>query len=230
MRIVRNSTVVLLLLVMAGSQAMAINGRRTKYRSSHRVRRVHWNPLLKGSHESMLRQNEEIDRLNLPRIMDDEQLDELIARKDLVPIEESVSLRVASNLETNRRYCRPWTRNFIEDLGQAYYEQFRQPIQINSAVRTVEQQHQLRKRNRNAAPETGEITSSHLGGLTVDINKRGLSRKQRKFISEYIYQIQQAGLVEAAEERRQPVFHVMVYDGYTAWREANRVVEQSGTK
>ncbi len=177
----------------------------------------------------MLRQNEEIDRLNLPRIMDDDQLNELIARQDLVEINEGTALRVASNLEANHRYCRPWTRDFLQDLSQSYYEQFHQPIQVNSAVRTVEQQHQLRRHNRNAAPETGEITSSHLGGLTVDLNKRGLTRKQRQWISQYVYQLQQAGVVEAAEERRQPVFHIMVYDGYTAWREANRMAEQSGT-
>jgi len=230
MRSIRNTTVLVLLVAFAASHSFALSARRTKYRSSHRMRKIRWNPLLRGSAESMQRQNQEIDRLNLPRIMDDDQLDELIARKDLVPIEESPSLRIAPNLEANRRYCRPWTRQFIEDLGQAFYEEFRQPIQINSAVRTVEQQHKLRKRNRNAAPEIGDITSSHLGGLTVDINKRGLSRKQRKFIENHIYDLQQAGLVEAAEERRQPVFHVMVYDGYTSWREANRMAEQSGTK
>lgn len=210
--------------------AFSMGTRRSKSRTARKGRVIRWNPLLRGSHESMLRQNQEINRLDLPRIMDDDQLDELIARKDLVPIEEGPALKVAPNLDTNKRYCRPWTRNFLEDLSQAYYEQFHQPIQVNSAVRTVEQQHKLRKRNRNAAAETGEITSSHLGGLTVDINKRGLTRKQRKWISEYVYQIQQAGMVEAAEERRQPVFHIMVYDGYTAWREANRMADQSGTK
>jgi hypothetical protein len=226
---IRHITVAVLLIGLA-SPAFAMSARRTKYRSSHKVRAVRWNPLLRGSHESMLRQNEEIDRLALPRIMDDDQLNELIARKDLVPIEESTALKVASNIEANKRYCRPWTENFLTDISLAYYEKFHQPIQVNSAVRTVEQQHKLRKHNRNAAAETGEITSSHLGGLTVDLNKRGLTRKQRQFISEYIYQIKQAGLVEAAEERRQPVFHVMVYDGYTAWREANRMADQSGTK
>ncbi len=226
---IRHITIAALLLALS-SPLFALNARRTKYRSSHKRRVVRWNPLLRGSHESMLRQNEEIDRLNLPRIMDDDQLNELIARQDLVPIEESTALRIAPNIEANKRYCRPWTRNFLDDISQAYYEQFHQPIQVNSAVRTVEQQHKLRKHNRNAAAETGEITSSHLGGLTVDLNKRGLSRKQRQWISQYVYQIQQAGMVEAAEERRQPVFHIMVYDGYTAWREANRMADQSGTK
>lgn len=228
MRTARQITVAVLTLMLASLHAFGMHARRTT--KSHRVRQARWNPLLRGSHESMLRQNEEINKLELPRIMDDDQLNELIARQDLVPINESPSLKVASNIEANKRYCRPWTREFLDDISQAYYEQFHQPIQVNSAVRTVEQQHKLRKHNRNAAPELGEITSSHLGGLTVDLNKRGMPRKQRQWISEYVYQLQQAGLVEAAEERRQPVFHIMVYDGYTAWREANRMAEQSGTK
>jgi hypothetical protein len=46
---------------------------------------VVWNPVLKGSYDSMLRQNEEIDRLQLPRIADDQQLLELERTQELVP-------------------------------------------------------------------------------------------------------------------------------------------------
>jgi len=34
----------------------------------HRFHRVAWNPVFKPSHESLLLQNAEINRLNLPRI------------------------------------------------------------------------------------------------------------------------------------------------------------------
>jgi hypothetical protein len=43
----------------------------------HHVRRVRWNPMFRPSHESLLRQNEEIDRLDLPRIQDDDELEAL---------------------------------------------------------------------------------------------------------------------------------------------------------
>ncbi len=36
-----------------------------------------WNPLFRPTHESLLRQNEEMDRLELPRIQDDEELEAL---------------------------------------------------------------------------------------------------------------------------------------------------------
>jgi hypothetical protein len=185
-----------------------------------RRRAVRWAPLLRGSHESLLRQNAEIDRLQLPRIADDAELEELIQREELVEIPETDSVRVAPNLQGSRRYCRPWTRDFVEDFSLAFYRAFRKPIQVNSAVRTVQQQKKLRRRNRNAAPAQGEIASSHLAGVTVDIAKTGMNRKQRKWTEQYFYRLQELGLIEAAEERRQPVFHVMVSDRYTEWREA----------
>lgn len=199
---------------------------KTRQPRVRRARHIHWSPLLPGSHDSLLRQNAEIDRLQLPRISDEEELEGLIQREELVEIPDTQYLRVAPNLQGSRRYCRTWTREFLEDFGQAFYQAFRKPIQVNSAVRTVEQQKKLRRRNRNAAPAEGETASSHLAGITVDVAKTGMSRKQRKWVDEYFYKLQQLGLIEAAEERRQPVYHVMVSDRYTDWREANRLANQ----
>ncbi len=161
-----------------------------------------------------MRQNEEIDRLQLPRIEDDAQLEELKSRQELVEIEENQALRVNPQLDPDRRYCRPWTLAFLNDMSDAYYKQFHTYIQVNSAVRTVEQQRRLRRVNGNAAPEAGETASSHLAGLTVDISKRGLSRKQHKWIENYLADLREEGLIEAAEERRQAVFHIMVSERY----------------
>lgn len=230
LRKLRSFVFVLISLTLAcahafGAHAAMVRSPR-KSRRLHRPRRVVWNPVLRGSYESMLRQNEEINRLELPRIADEVELAELEARHDLVPIGESDGVHIAIR-EASHRYCRPWTESFLQDLGTAYYQEFGQPIQVNSAVRTVEYQRKLRRHNGNAAPEEGETASSHLAGLTVDINKRGLTRKQHDFIQERLVQLREQGLVEVAEERRQPVFHVMVSDRYTEWREANQL---AGTK
>ena len=219
---------VLISLALASVQAFGAHAAVTrsprKTRHLHRSRRVMWNPVLRGSYESMLRQNEEINRLELPRIADEVELMELEARHELVPIEETEGVHVAIR-DASHRYSRPWTESFLQDLGEAYYKEFRQPIQVNSAVRTVEQQRKLRRHNGNAAPEEGETASSHLAGLTVDINKRGLTFKQHQFIQEHLLQLREHGLIEVAEERRQPVFHVMVSDRYTEWREANQLAD-----
>jgi hypothetical protein len=85
-------------------------------------------------------------------------------------------------------------------------------------VRTVAWQKNLRRHNRNAAPETGDTASSHLAGLTVDISKRGMTKKQHKWFEDYLANLRNHNLIEAAEERRQAVFHIMVSERYADWR------------
>ncbi|HKW16882.1 MAG TPA: DUF5715 family protein [Terriglobales bacterium] len=199
------------------------------YHRMHRIhfRRIRWNPLFKPSHESLLLQNEEIDRLNLPRIYNDKQLEKLKASGDLVPIMPTEALRIQPSLDPTRRYCRPWTMDFLEDISTAYYKEFHQQIQVNSAVRTVLVQKKLRRHNRNAAPEFGETASSHLAGLTVDLQRRGMSKAQIKWMEEYLRPLHEAGLVEPEEERRQWCFHIMVAGAYDDWRANKMLAEQA---
>jgi uncharacterized protein DUF5715 len=185
-----------------------------------RLRRILWNPVFRPSRDSLLRQNEEIDRLELPRIQNQAELDQLIARQELVPIVASQTLRFDPRLDPDRRYCRPWTRAFLDDLSEAYYQQFHAPIQVNSAVRTVQVQKKLRRHNRNAAPEKGETASSHLAGITVDIQRRGMTKQQVAWMEEYLMPLRDEGLVEPEEERHQWVFHVAVSGRYADSQEA----------
>jgi hypothetical protein len=189
-----------------------------RYHRMHRIHRIPWNPLFKPSHESLLLQNEEIDRLNLPRIYDDRQLEKLKASGDLVPIVPGQTLRIQPSLDPNRRYCRTWTLDFVNDLSEAYYKEFHEQIQVNSAVRTVLVQKKLRRHNRNAAPERGETASSHLAGLTVDLQRRGMTKAQVKWMENYLRPLKEMGLVEPEEERRQWCFHIMVAGAYDDWR------------
>jgi hypothetical protein len=194
------------------------------------VRYLRWSPVLRGSHESMLRQNELINRLQLPRIADDDELLSLEVRQDLVPVSESPALRLSPNLGSTRRYCRPWTRQFITDISEAYYRKFGKPLWVTSLVRTVKQQYRLRRYNRNAAPAEGDIASSHLAGVAVDIGKGPMSLRERKWVDSYVLPLQQAGLVEAAEERRQACYHIMVSDRYEKWAaERPDAVSSSGS-
>jgi hypothetical protein len=193
--------------------------RRLSTRRSH-VRRVAWNPVFRPSRDSLLRQNEEIDRLELPRIQDDAELEQLKSREELVPIVAGRTLRFDPRLDPSRRYCRPWTLDFVDDLSEAYYQQFHEQIQVNSAVRTVKGQKKLRRHNRNAAPAEGDIASSHLAGITVDLQRRGMTRQQVQWVEQYMTPLRDEGLIEPEEERHQWVFHVAVSDRYADWREA----------
>src|SRR6267378_7078751 len=225
----RALTAVLIMLavfvtVAAPGTAFALHRVDRRHRFLRHLRGILWNPMFRPSHDSLLRQNQEIDRIDLPRIQDDDQLEALIASHALVPIVESESLKIERRLDPARRYCRPWTRDFVEDLSQAYYNQFHAQIQVNSAVRTVMVQKKLRRHNRNAAPAEGDTASSHLAGLTVDLQRRGMSKQQVRFVERYLFYLGELGLVEPEEERRHWCFHVMVSDRYADWRQSQTIV------
>ncbi len=190
-----------------------------------------WSPMFPGSHDMLVRQNEELDRLQLPRIADEYELIRYESSQDLVPVAETDGLKFAADLPDNRRYCRPWTRDFLQDFSQAYYEQFHSSIQINSMVRTVEQQHRLRRWNRFAAPEFGDTASTHLTGVTFDMSRRNLSFDEYEWIRNYLLPLQAQGMVDPIEER-QPVLHVVVFEKYSGrndvkdtWSEAKEPTE-----
>jgi Family of unknown function (DUF5715) len=215
------------LTVVAPGTAFALHRVDRRHRILRRLRSILWNPMFRPSHDSLLRQNEEIDRIDLPRIQDDAELEALKASGALVPIEESESLKIERGLDPSRRYCRPWTRDFVTDLSEVYYRQFHSQIQVNSAVRTVKGQKKLRRHNRNAAPAEGDTASSHLAGVTVDLQRRGLSKDQIRFIERYLFYLNALGLVEPEEERRHWCFHVMVSDRYQDWRQTQTIFRHS---
>ena len=200
--------------------------RHAVLQKSHRrhFRWLHWHPMFRPSHESLLLQNAEVDRMNLPRIQDDTELEALKADGLLVAIIPSESLRIEPSLDPSRRYCRHWTLDFVNDLSQAYYNRFHAQIQVNSAVRTVKVQKKLRRHNRNAAPYEGETASSHLAGLTVDLQRRGMTKEQIRWMEHYLFYMKSVGLVEPEEERRHWCFHIMVSGRYDEWRETQSII------
>ena len=221
----RKSAALLLLTLALAGPALAVRPVVSpRYHRMHRMHRVAWNPVFKPSHESLLLQNAEIDRLSLPRIYNDKELNRLIANQDLVAIVPSETLRIQPALDPARRFCRPWTLEFVQDISEAYYKEFHQQIQVNSAVRTVKVQKKLRRHNRNAAPADGDTASSHLAGVTVDLQRRGMNKDQIRWMEHYLFYMKALGLVEPEEERHQWVFHIMVSGHYSEWRETQDII------
>jgi hypothetical protein len=186
-----------------------------KTASLQRTRMVTPSPL-KGSLESLTRQNERTEADGLERILDEEDLASRIEQKLLVPLPESGALAVNPDLAENHRYCRPWTADFLSDLATAHASRFHRPILVSSAVRTVEYQQQLVRRNGNAAAAEGDIVSPHLTGGTIDIPKQGMSRQELSWMRDWLLARQLAGTIDVEEEFRQPCFHITVYKSYTS--------------
>jgi hypothetical protein len=169
---------------------------------------------LRGSIESLTRQNEKTEADGLERIEDDDDLAARITQKMLVPVPASAALEVNGDLPENRRYCRPWTAVFLTDLAQAHAAQFHRPVEVSSAVRTVAYQKMLKHINGNAAPAEGDVASPHLTGASVDIAKKNLSPKELTWMRSWLLPLTEAGKIDVAEEFKQACFHITVYKSY----------------
>jgi hypothetical protein len=182
--------------------------------SKHRSRYAKWTPMFPGSHDRLVEQNVELDKSQVQRMNSEFDLVQSELANDLVPVNETDALKIADNLKDTRRYCRPWTRDFLQDFSQAYFEVFHAPLQVNSLVRTADQQAYLRRHNRFAAPAWGDTASTHIAGVSVDLSRRGLSNTQYQWIRGYLQPLQQKGMVDPIEER-QPVLHIVVFEKYS---------------
>lgn len=169
---------------------------------------------LKGSHDILVHQNLMADDEGLERIRDDEELNRLRASHQLVDFPESVSLRLNPELDGDRRCGRVWTVRFASDIARAFYARFHQPLQINSAVRTVQFQLRLQRVNGNAAPVDGDVASPHLTGQAIDFGKGGMNRDEIAWMRAYLLPLMQAGKVDVEEEFQQACFHISVYRNY----------------
>lgn len=169
---------------------------------------------LRGSLESLQRQNSRLDAEGLQRVEDDHDLEYRIAHKLLVPLPASENLTVNPRLPQERRYCRPWTSQFLTDLARMHGAVFHRPLQVDSAVRTVKYQRRLVGINANAAPAEGAIASPHETGATIDIGKRGMTWREIGWMRRYLLTLQDAGFIDVEEEFYQACFHITVYDTY----------------
>lgn len=171
-------------------------------------------PPMKGTHEILVHQNQMALADGLDRIEDDGQLSEMRRYKLLVSLPDNDSIWVNEAMPANRRYARPWTVRFLNDLSRAHYARFHTPLVITSAVRTVEFQRHLVRINGNAAPPTGDIASPHLYGQAIDLGKRGMSVTEIAWMRAYLSPVETAGKIDVEEEFQQSCFHISVYRRY----------------
>jgi uncharacterized protein YcbK (DUF882 family) len=197
---------------------------RTAPRTVAKLQKINLASPLRGSHESLLRQNQIADQEGLERIADSNDLAIKVQNKELVALPVSNGLLVNPSMEPGRRYCRRWTAKFLTDLAVIHAQRFHGPLQVTSAVRTVEMQRALLKVNGNAAPAEGDVASPHLTGAAVDIAKKGLSMSEIAWMRAWLLPLQQAGKIDVEEEFVQSCFHISVYKDYLIPMPANKAV------
>jgi hypothetical protein len=171
-------------------------------------------PPMRGTREILVHQNLIADEEGLSRIQDDDDLRRMRGERMLVDFPESLSLHVNAELAGDRRCARPWTVRFAAEIARAYYARFHQPLQVNSAVRTVAYQLRLRRVNGNAAGIGGDMASPHLTGEALDFGKRDMSTEEIAWMRMYLRPLMQVGKVDVEEEFQQACFHISVYRSY----------------
>lgn len=162
--------------------------------------------------ESLLQQNAVADRMHIARIQTKAELKELVRDGELVPLRNTDALRVA--IPADRAFLRPWAAKALMDIAGDFHTVFGTPLQVNSAVRTVQYQRTLTRRNRNAAAPLGPRASVHPAGIAFDIRRRGMTPTQIHWLQWRLLVLNTQGLVIVEEELRQPCFHVVVAGSY----------------
>ncbi len=171
-------------------------------------------PPMKGTHEILVHQNQMAIADGLDRIEDDNQMLDMRRLKLLTALPDNDSIWVDNRLPLNRRFARPWSVRFLDDLARSHYARFHTPLVITSAARTVAFQKRLVLTNGNAAPPTGEVASPHLYGQAIDIGKHGMSLTEISWMRAYLTPVETEGKIDVEEEFQQACFHISVYRRY----------------
>ncbi|MDE3189084.1 MAG: hypothetical protein KGM96_16355, partial [Acidobacteriota bacterium] len=117
--------------------------------------------------------------------------------------------------------CRPWTATFLTDLARAHQALFHSPLEVSSAVRTVDYQKRLIGVNGNAAAAEGDVVSPHVTGATIDIAKHDMSAREIYWLRGRLLALQNEGKLDVEEEFQQACFHITVYKSYAPERPAH---------
>ncbi len=210
----------LALLLIFPNLASASRRRTVRHLHKHTLKTQNTLPELKGSKESIRRQNSIADAEGLKRFMSERELAMAKVEGTLVALPQNEFVDLDERLDVTYRWCLPRTRDFLNNLGEEYFERFGSRIQVNSAVRTMEHQKALRRHgNGNAILSRDPAEwSSHITGATVDITKKSMNPAELRWMRVRLITLENQGLVEATEEFHQLVFHVMVFKEYEGAR------------
>ncbi len=168
------------------------------------------------------REQEAVRRYDLTRLRDQEHLHRFVRVGLLVAVPEHgtgfyLDPRIGGHADGNHwlyRYARAYTRRLIVRLGAQYHARFGDAFMVTSLVRTCRYQERLARKNANAV---GCDETSHVTGATVDIHRGTMRPRAREWVRRVLIELEARELVQATEERGQPVFHVMVFPEYARY-------------
>ena len=171
-------------------------------------------PPLPASRGHLVRENARANAERLSRLRTRASLEGFVRAGLLVPVPEQTRGFGVVGVPRWRRVARPWTRRFVQQLGEALHALFGSRLRVTDLTRTEAVQKALGEWNGNAAPAWGAVVSTHLTGASVDLSKVEHSDVELAWLRLVLGRLTARGLVSAIEEFAQPHFHVMVFRAY----------------
>ena len=146
-------------------------------------------------------------------IEDENQLLQLLENQELVEANFGAGYKIDA-LTHSYPYLTPHSKNVLEEIGATFQAMSGEGdyFTVSSATRTLEQQKNLKKRNRNAA----DGNSTHSYGVSFDISYirfngiKESNQKAQKKLEAVLNHFQKENKIFVIKERRQACYHITV--------------------
>jgi len=151
---------------------------------------------LRGSRSSVSRQNQQARRHEYTFLRTPTEVQQFVANGWLVPVRGNRDYALHA---VSFPYARPEVKLFIERLSSQYRAACGEQLVVTSLTRPTSRQ------PRNASP-----LSVHPTGMAMDL-RRSWSRSCRRWLESTLLYLEGRGVLEAAQERRPPHYHVALF-------------------
>jgi hypothetical protein len=153
---------------------------------------------LLGSHESLLRQNEEAREHDFTYLRTTADVRDYAQQGILVRLPGNADYELASD-EVSFPYARPEVKTFIERLSEQYRSACGERLVVTSLTRPITRQ-----------PPNASVISVHPTGMAADL-RRSDSSGCRQWLETVLLDLEGKGVIEATREQYPPHYHVAVF-------------------
>ncbi len=153
---------------------------------------------LMGSHESLLRQNEEAREHDFTYLRTSEDVRSYIQQGLLVRLPGNADYELATE-EVSFPYARPEVKTFVERLSEQYRAACGERLVVTSLTRPITRQ-----------PPNASVISVHPTGMAADL-RRSDSSGCRQWLETVLLDLEGKGVIEATREQYPPHYHVAVF-------------------
>src|SRR4051812_21959726 len=153
---------------------------------------------LLGSHESLLRQNQEAREHDFTYLRTSADVRDFAQQGLLVRLPGNADYELADD-EVSFPYARPEVKTFVERLSNQYREACGERLVVTSLTRPITRQ-----------PPNASTISVHPTGMAIDL-RRSDSSGCRQWLETVLLDLEGKGVLEATREQYPPHYHVAVF-------------------